>query len=130
MSRLDRDIASAIGLLGVLLVFVLGYFAALFPVVLDLLSRSKPDVAADRKALATRLGAYVWLLAGLAALAAGAAVVLAPLSRHAIASFSLRAGFPTLRAGLLLLDLMLLTLIVAAAILAYRLRKRIGAITA
>jgi len=50
MSRLDDEISSAFALLGLLLVFVICYFAALFPLAQDLLERPAPEVATDRQA--------------------------------------------------------------------------------
>jgi hypothetical protein len=44
---LDEEISSAFSLLGLLLVFVIGYFAAFFPLAQELLERPAPDVAAD-----------------------------------------------------------------------------------
>ena len=44
---LDEEISSAFSLLGLLLVFVIGYFVAFFPLAQELLERPTPDVAAD-----------------------------------------------------------------------------------
>ena len=44
---LDEEISSAFSLLGLLLVFVIGYFVAFFPLAQELLERPAPDVAAD-----------------------------------------------------------------------------------
>jgi hypothetical protein len=110
MTALDEEISAAFGLLGLLLVFVIGYFAALFPLAQDLLERPVPEVAADRRALVSRLRTYRILVGGVLLLTIGTGVVLAPLTRRVVLAISFRGPFPTLQAGLLLIDVMLLAL--------------------
>ena len=121
----DREIVETSGLIGLLLVFVFGYFAALLPVVLSLLESPRPDVEEDRADLATKIASFRLLMVGLFLLAVLVVVVLTPLSRSALASFSLAGPFPTIKAGLLVMDLMLMTLVVASAFLWFRMTSRI-----
>lgn len=122
---LDEEISSAFSLLGLLLVFVLGYFAALFPMAQDLLEQPAPEVQADRKGLITRLRTYRVLVGGVLLLTVATGVVVAPLSRRVVLAISFRGEFPTIRAGLLLIDVMLLALFAATVWLWVRLRRRI-----
>jgi hypothetical protein len=121
----DQEIVEASGLIGLLLVFVFGYFAALLPVVLSLLESPRPDVEEDRADLASRIAASRLLIVGLLLLTALVVIVLTPLSRRAAISLSLSGPFPTIKAGLLVMDLMLITLIVSSAFLWFRMTRRI-----
>jgi predicted metal-binding membrane protein len=125
MTTLEDEITSAFALLGLLLVFVIGYFAALFPLVQDLLDRPAPEVAADRRALASRLRTYRVLVAGVLLLAIATGVVVTPLTRRVVLAISFRGPFPTIEAGLLLIDVMLLALFVVTAWMWVRLGRRI-----
>lgn len=125
MRTLDDDISSAFGLLGLLLVFVIGYFAALFPLTQDLLERSAPEVAADRRALISRLRTYRVLVGGVLLLAVGTGVVVAPLTRRVMLTISFRGPFPTIQAGLLLIDVMLVALFAVTMWVWVRLGRRI-----
>jgi hypothetical protein len=121
----DQEIVDASGLIGLLLVFVFGYFAALLPVVLALLDSPRPDVQEDRAALATKIASFRWLMVGLLILTVLVVMVLAPLSGNVLASLNLSGSFRTIRAGLLVMDVMLLTLIAATAVLWSRMTSRI-----
>jgi hypothetical protein len=123
---LDNEIANAAGVLGLLLVFVFGYFSALLPVILSLLDAPRPDVADDRLTLAARLASYRLIVGGVWLLTALVLLLMLPLSSQVVASIRLGAPFATIRAGLLAMDGMLLTLLVAAAWLWSRLRRRQG----
>lgn len=128
MTRLGDEISSAFALLGLLLVFVIGYFAALFPLTQDLLERPAPEVAADRGALISRLRTYRVLVGGVLLLTVATGVVVTPLSRRVVLTISLRGPFPTIEAGLLLIDVMLLALFAATVWVWIRLGRRIRAL--
>lgn len=128
MTTLDDEISTAFGLLGLLLVFVIGYFAALFPLAQDLLERPTPEVAADRRALISRLRTYRVLVGGVLLLAVGTAVVVTPLTRRVMLDISFRRPFPTIQAGLLLIDVMLLALFAVTVWVWLRLGRRIRAL--
>jgi hypothetical protein len=122
---LDNQISGAFGLLALLLVFVIGYFAAFFPNVQDLLDKPIPDIGAERMALAGRLRAYralMWLVLLLTVLTA---IVLAPLTRRVLVAISFSGPFPTIKAGLLLVDVMLLALLVLVIWLIVKIGQRI-----
>ena len=125
MSQLDDEISSAFALLGLLLVFVIGYFAAIFPLAQDLLERPAPEVAADRWALVARLRTYRVLVGGVLLLTVATGVVVTPLTRRVVMGISLSGPFPTIQAGLLLIDLMLLALIAVTVWVWIRLGRRI-----
>jgi hypothetical protein len=122
---LNDQISGAFALLGVLLVFVIGYFAAFFPLVQDLLEQPAPEVAADRRALISRLRAYRVLVGGVLLLSVLTGVVLTPLTRRVVTSISFRGPFPTIGAGLLLIDVMLLVLFAVTLWMWIRIRRRI-----
>jgi len=88
---LEEQISSAFSLLGLLLVFVIGYFAAFFPLAQEPIERPAPDVTADRRALANKLRTYRVLFAGVLILTVATAIVLTPLTRRALVSISFRA---------------------------------------
>ncbi len=128
MTRLEDEISSAFALLGLLLVFVIGYFAALFPLAQDLLERPAPEVAADRQLLIARLRTYRVLVGGVLLLTVATGVVVAPLTRRTVLDISFRGPFPTIEAGLLLIDLMLLALFAVTVWLWVRLGRRVRAL--
>lgn len=122
---LDNEIVDSAGLIGLVLVFVFGYFAALLPVVLTLLDTPSPDIDEDRAALASRIVAYRWIVAGLFLLTALVAATIGPLSRRVVAAWSFSGPFPTIRAGLLVMDLLLLSLAGTTVVLWVRMTRRI-----
>lgn len=126
MTTLDDEISTAFGLLGLLLVFVIGYFAALFPLAQDLLERPVPEVKADRQALTSRLRTYRTLLGGVLLLTLGTGVVVTPLTRRVVLAISFGGPFQTIQAGLLLIDVMLLALFAVTVWVWVRLGRRIG----
>jgi hypothetical protein len=99
MTTLDDEISSAFALLGLLLVFVIGYFAALFPLAQDLLEQPAPEVKADRRALISRLRTYRVLVGGVLLLTVATGVVVTPLTRRVVLVISFRGPFPTIEAG-------------------------------
>lgn len=128
MTALDREISQAFGLLGLLLVFVLGYFSAFFPVVEELVHRDMPASASkeEKARVVTRLRSYRRLLAGLAGLTVLVLAVLGPLTRRVAVAWRWSGPFPTIRAGLLMIDLMLVLLLAFTVWLLARLGHRIG----
>jgi hypothetical protein len=129
MPSVDRQIGDAFALLGVLLVFVLAYFSALVPLANELIARPRPDVRADRDALVARVRSYRLLAAGVALFALLVLLLLVPLTRRAVIAFSTAGGFPTMKAGLFLVDALLLTLLAVTVALVVRLGRRIAQLT-
>jgi hypothetical protein len=125
MTALDDQISSAFSLLALLLVFVIGYFAAFLPLVQDVLDKDIPDVADGRTNLISGLRAYRILVGGVLLLAVMTGAVLGPLTRRVIAAISFSGPFPTIEAGLLLIDIMLLATIVMTVWLWVRIWFRI-----
>jgi hypothetical protein len=125
---LDDEISNAFSLLGLLLVFVIGYFAALFPLTEELLERPTPDVTADRRVLIARLRTFRILMGGVLPLTTATGLVVAPLTRRVVSAISLGGRFPTIQAGLLLIGVMLLALLVVALWAWVRLGRRINAL--
>lgn len=125
---LNNEITSAFTLLSLLLVFVIGYFAALFPVAQDLLERPTPEIAAERRALISRLQTYRILVGGVLLLTAATGVVVSPLTWRVLLSISFGGPFPTIQAGLLLVDVMLLALFAVTAWVWARLGRHIGSL--
>jgi uncharacterized iron-regulated membrane protein len=125
LTDVDQEIADVFGLLGLLFVFVLGYFSALLPQAEELLQRRAPDVQEDRRALWARLRGYRRLTNGMVVMIVLVLGVLFPISRRSLETFSLAEGFPTLRAGLLLIDAFLVVMLIAGIWLWLRMSKRI-----
>jgi hypothetical protein len=123
--RLDDEISSAFALLGVLLVFVIGYFAALFPLVQDLLEQPKPDVLADRRVLLSRLQTYRFLVGGVLLLTVATGAIVTPITRRVLQCISFGGPFPTIQAGLLLIDVMLLALFTVLVWVWIRIARRV-----
>ena len=115
MKLLDDQIADAGNLIAILLVFVFGYFSAIWPQLTVLLEEPAPAVAADRRRLASRLRAYQNLLAGLGLLVVAVLALLAPLTRQVLAHLSWKGPYHVLWAGLLLVDLLLVSMLAILA---------------
>ncbi len=126
MNALDAQIADASDLIAVLLVFVFGYFSAIWPQLTVLLEEPAPTVGADRRRLASRLGAYQNLLVGLGLLVVTVVALLMPLTRQVLDQLSWTGRYHVLRAGLLLVDLLLLSLLVIVARSIARISRRRG----
>jgi hypothetical protein len=124
MRTLDQQITDVFSLLGLLLVFVIGYYSALLPQADQLLATTRPDARDDRLRLAARLSSYRTLATGLIVLIALVVALLWPLTRRVISAWTFDEPFPTMRAGLLLVDLILLVMAVAAIRLVLRLWSR------
>ena len=129
MTPLDRDINDSVALLGLLVVFVVGYFSAVVPAADETWGRPTPDVAYDRGLLANRLRAQRNLLAGLIALIAVVLVVIGPLTVR-VARALLRGPYSTTRAGVLLVGVLLAAMLVAAAVVMGRVERRRRALLA
>jgi hypothetical protein len=128
VTALDREISQAFGLLGLLLVFVLGYFSAFLPLVEDLVHRDVPASASneERRQVLVRLQTYRRLVGGLSVLTVLVLAVLWPVTRRVASAWRWSGPFPTIRAGLLMVDLMLLLLLALTLWLLARLGNRIG----
>jgi hypothetical protein len=117
-------IVEASGLVGLLLVFAFGYFAAILPVALGLIEIPRPDVGTDRSALASRIRGYATIVAIILVLDLVIAAWLTPLTVDTIRTLSFSGPFATIEVGLLVMDLMLTTLLVATAWLLAKLVRR------
>ncbi|MDB5063634.1 MAG: hypothetical protein JWM18_68 [Chloroflexi bacterium] len=128
---LDRQIADVFALLGVLLVFVIAYLSAMFPLVEDAIRQSRPTVEADRLRLSRRLRTYRNLIGGLALTIVLIAVLLLPLSGQAVSGWAWpwQRGYRTTRAGLVVVDLFLLLLLAVSGWQVTRLHRRGGELT-
>jgi len=101
---LDKEITDVFTLLGVLLVFAIALFSALLPIVDGLVRKPKPAGAAETKELKGQLVAYALLIALLEALTIAVFLLLIPLSLRAIGLLGTGDEFPTIRAGLLMVE--------------------------
>lgn len=127
--NLDRQITDIFNLVAVLLVFVLGYFAAFFPQADELVERGLPagSSEAERRRLVQRLRAYRVLVVGTGGLTAIVLGLLSPLTTDVARQWSWHYSTP--RAGLLAVDLMLLVLLGVNGWLFVRLSRRIRNLT-
>src|SRR5207244_10194348 len=96
---LDKEIVDAFSLIGLLLVFVAGYFSALLPTVEQLSQERVPDDWVHRRGLKSRLKSYRKLLRILLVLIASIVVLLLPLTKRVLVQWSLNWPFPTVQAG-------------------------------
>lgn len=126
---LDTQISSVFGLISLLLVFLIGYFSALWPRVDDWRGKPPPDVGADRVALGIQLKGFAKQFLALDVLVILVLTLLGPISRQAILQWGSGGGFPTIRAGLLFVDVLLLLVGSFAGVQAFRLRERAKVVT-
>lgn len=105
---LDQEIVEAGGLISLLLVFVFAYFSALLPFFEDLRHRPKPPAQDDQRALHRQVSTYRALACGLFTIIILLLGLLGPLSWRAL-NAQLWSPFQTVRVGLLLVDVLLLT---------------------
>jgi len=126
VSDLNREISDAVGLISLLLVFVVAFFAAIWPQASSLLSEPIPAVATDRAKLVGRLKAYRWLLVVLVLLVVVILVLLAPLTLRILARVEWGGSYDTLRAGLLLVVLLLVMCLAVAIYIWNEFRERIN----
>jgi hypothetical protein len=130
MNSLDKEISEVFGLVGLLFVFVIGYFSALLPQAEELISRRASDVQDERTALAARLRSYRKLTVGLQTMVSLVTIVLLPITRRVLDAWSFRGPFQTLGAGLLLVDTFLVAMFIVGVRLLLRLSTRIKAVDA
>jgi hypothetical protein len=126
VTDLDREVADVLGLLGLLLVFVMGYFSAVLPQADALVERPAPDVQADLRTLIGRLRGYRRLAMALVGLIGVVLALLAPLTVEVVADWIDRGGYETVRAGLVMIDLFLIVMMGAGIWLLVRLNGRIA----
>jgi hypothetical protein len=126
MNTLDDQIAEAGNLIAILLAFVFGYFSAIWPPLTVLLDEPAPTVAADRRRLANRLRAYEHLLGGLGLVVVAIALLLAPLTREVFTEFSWKGPYHVLRAAVVLVEVLLVSMLAIVAWSIARLARRRG----
>ena len=124
--NLDKELVDVFNMVGLLLVFVAGYFSALLPLMEDLIHRRAPDGLDERRALVNRLASYRRLLAGLLFLVGAILSLLFPLCRRVLLDWSFIGPFHTVRAGFLLTYLMLIVVFILSVTLRHRLSRRIA----
>ena len=133
-AELDKQISDIFGLLAVLLVFVIGYFSALLPQAEDLIARLRPNEEAQRRVLRTRLATFRRLAYGLEGLTLLVLALLFSVSRQVITNWPanvpfpwvLSDNFPTIRGGLILVDVLLAAVFVATVWLIWTISSRIA----
>lgn len=125
MKSLEAEIGQILSLIGLLLVFVIGYFTALLPRVDEEVARPAPVVQADRASHLSRLSSFRKLMIGFLVADFLVLALVGPISGRVVSSWPVSGPFPTIRAGLLLIDLFLVALLIAGTVLLVRLWKRI-----
>jgi hypothetical protein len=124
MSDLDEEIHQILDVFSLLLVFVIAYFTALLPRLEDLLEEVRPQVAHDRTRLQAKLLAYQRLLTALACVILLILALALPTTTALLSSLDFDRRFSTLRAGFLLLVLLLVASFAWVVRFALRLRGR------
>lgn len=122
--ELDHELSSAASVVGLVLVFVFGYFVAALPFVEELIERQAPQDESARRRLHSRLRVAMWVMRAQLVAAAGACALLLAGVLGILAELDLSQRFSMLRAAFVGAEIGLLTLVVAAAIQAHRLRLR------
>jgi len=121
---LDAQIVDAFSVVSLLIAIAAAYLAGIWPIVNDLLHGQDPDVAIDADRMARRCGAYVLSASALAVVNLLVMALLLPLLAQVITSFSSSGPFHTVRASLVLVELLLLSGCATSGVLAFRLYKR------
>ncbi|MFJ2598777.1 hypothetical protein [Streptomyces erythrochromogenes] len=113
---IDREIVDSFQLMAVLLVFVFAYFSVAWIRTNELVEKKGDDnLARERIERERRLHSYV--LWGLLFLTVSVLVILVPISFRVLGGWDWSGAFNTVRAGLILVDVFLLTAIGAIGIL-------------
>jgi hypothetical protein len=123
VTPLDRQVSDAATLLGLVLVFVIGSFAAIAPAADETAGRPIPPVEYDRQLLANRLRSQRNLLVGVEVLIVAVLAVVAPVTVR-VAAHLVGRPYSVLKAGVLLVDLLLLIMFAAALVLTVRVQRR------
>lgn len=121
---LDAQIVDAFSVVSLLIAIAAAYLAGIWPIVNDLLHGKDPDVAIDADGMAGRCGAYALSAAALAVVNLLVMALLLPLFTEVVTSFSSSGPFHTVRAALVLVELLLLSGCATSGVLAFRLHKR------
>ncbi|HUY25261.1 MAG TPA: hypothetical protein VMV09_08165 [Candidatus Saccharimonadales bacterium] len=129
---LQSEISQVFNLLAVLLVFVLAYFSALLPQMLDALGdigSAKFSILDDTScaALGRRMRVYRWLIVGSLLLVALVGVLVLPLTVRVLRqSMTFQWSPPPTFSGLLLVDICLIAMLVTAGVFFLRLTRGIN----
>ena len=124
VKMLDAQIVDAFSVVSLLIAIAAAYLAGVWPIVNDLLHGKDPDVAIDADGMAGRCGAYALSAAALAVVNLLVMALLVPLFAEVVTSFSSSEPFHTVRAALVLVELLLLSGCATSGVLAFRLHKR------
>jgi small-conductance mechanosensitive channel len=108
--------------MGLMVVFVIGFFSSLVPSADEAWGRPTPEVAYDRVRLANRLRAQRNLLVGLILLILAVLGVVGPISLRAIRS--ILKSYSVLAAGVVLINVLLLAMGVTSLIVSVKLDRR------
>jgi hypothetical protein len=121
---LDAQIVEAFSVVSLLIAIAAAYLAGIWPIVNDLLHGKDPDVEIDADGMARRCGAYALSASALAVVNLLVMALLFPLLADVVASFSTSGPFHTVRAALVLVELLLLSGCATSGVLAFRLHRR------
>jgi MFS family permease len=123
---LDKTITDVMASLAVLLVFVVAFFSALLGPVDRAIAADFPSEAPARRDHLAKLSRIGALAVGFVLFSAGCFVVLMPLTSEALATWhwTIDGRFPTDRGVLLLIDVSMGVLVVAAGWLVVRIAHR------
>lgn len=121
---MNGEIADVFALLGVLLVFVFAFLSALLAVTGPLLDCEVPDEVAKRKLISRRALNYFLMLCGLDVIILLVVALLFDLTRRSITTSAEGSEFQTIRAGLWLVDLLLILTLITCSSLAGRVLKK------
>lgn len=128
---LDEEIGGAFSLIGLVLVFLFAYFSALWTQIESLVGKAKRNeksgVLRDTRRALTSKRRYLLALALLIVLQL---LLLAPLSFRVLGKTQPNAPFNTIRAGLILVEILILLLLLFVLYLNYRAAIDMAAIDA
>lgn len=126
MTVVRDEITEASGLIGLLLVFVFGYFTAVLPAALAARDTPRPEVKADIDDLVGALRRYCLVVVALLVLDVLTLAWLIPLTVETIRAITFDSGFPTIEVGLFMMVLLLASLLGTTIWLLVALLKRIA----
>jgi hypothetical protein len=123
VTTLEQEVSDAIGLIGLLLVFVVGYFSAVIPSSDELVGRPTPNVGYDRAQLANRLRSLRNLFVGLGVLIVAVLAVLAPLVVR-VTDALLHQPYSIVLGGVMIVVVALFVMLGASGAMAVRVERR------
>jgi hypothetical protein len=124
MRNLDNQIRDVLDVVSLTLVFLIAYLSATYPRMQDLVEEPRPDEEFDRRRLANKLDALGRSLVVVLVFVIAALAVIAPVTTQVLADVDFEGDYSVLRAGFVLVNVMIVGGGGITFVLARRLRRR------